>query len=252
MTPLSRSNSLLESAYQFETSALNRADGAVEQHDVLWFWHGACSRSGGPRPAPFFGLALLRCCEVLRGEGSVMGQVSTLALAVLVVAAGVGLSEAEQDPTGAATGQASLSEFPSQMALYESSFLGSRSGELDGAPAGPAEVLRAFSHLGNAVTGQGGFWRRTVGVDWLRCQDHPVSAACERFERALGELQDWDEYLAKIAAVPEQDAGRFLARNLHRMSAYLTRYVPVEASPEGIQQTGFYRARLADVMPANL
>lgn len=181
-----------------------------------------------------------------------MGQASMVALVVVVLAVGAGLSQTDQDPTGAATGHASQPSLWTQLAQYEDSFLRSRSGTFEKAAPTPVEVLSTFNALGYAVTGYGGFWRSTVAVEWLGCSAYPGAPACVQVEQALMELRDWDDYLAKIASVSDREAGRFLARNGHRMHAYLARFVPVEASRAGMQQTGFYKARLATVLTADL
>ncbi|MDP6947229.1 MAG: hypothetical protein QF464_23975, partial [Myxococcota bacterium] len=114
------------------------------------------------------------------------------------------------------------------------------------------KVLEAFNELGYAVTGYGGFWRRTVPVQWLGCQANGETPACQSLEQALAELKDWDSYQEKVARVPKSGAKRFLARNHRRMRSYLARYVPGERSASAMKQTGFFRAHLADTMSGEM
>jgi hypothetical protein len=114
------------------------------------------------------------------------------------------------------------------------------------------EVLEAFNELGFAVTGHGGFWRKTVRDQWLGCQMNGETAACKSLEKALGELTDWDTFQEKASNVSDAGAKRFLARNHRKMRSYLTRYAPSEKSATSMEQTGFYKSHLESAMKSGL
>jgi len=174
--------------------------------------------------------------------------VSIVALAVLVGAAGVVLYMADQDPTGAATGPSVTTNMWSELSAFESSFLKNYRGAFETESPEAVEVLEAFNELGYAVTGHGGFWRRTVRDQWLGCQVNAELAACKKLEQALGELDDWDAFQEKMGAVSDAGAKRFLARNHRKMRSYLARYVPAERSASGMEGTGFFKSHLAGAM----
>ena len=173
-------------------------------------------------------------------------------LLVLVGAAGFFVYTSDHDPTGQATGQSSSVALWSDLATYEGSFLKNYRGAFDAETPEPIEVLEAFNELGFAVTGHGGFWRKTVRDQWLGCEMNGETAPCKSLEKALGELADWDAFQEKASNVSEAGAKRFLARNHRKMSSYLTRYVPTEKSAKGMEETGFYKSHLAAAMKSDL
>ena len=174
------------------------------------------------------------------------------ALLVLAGAAGFVVYNTEQDPTGQATGQSPANALWADLSSYEGSFLKSYRGAFDNEKPEPMEVLEAFNELGFAVTGHGGFWRKTVRDQWLGCQRNGETKACKNLEKAFGELGDWDAFQEKISKVSDKGAKRFLARNHRKMRAYLTRYVPAEKSATSMETTGFYKSHLADAMNSGL
>ena len=171
-----------------------------------------------------------------------------VALLALVGVAGVVVYSTDQDPTGQATGQSSATVLWSDMSNYEGSFLKSYRGAFGDEEPSAIEVLEAFNELGYAVTGHGGFWRKTVRDQWLGCEMNGESAACKDLEKALGELKDWDAFQEKVAGVSEAGAKRFLVRNHRKMRSYLKRYVPAEKSATSMEETGFYKSHLAAAM----
>ena len=173
-------------------------------------------------------------------------------LLVLVGAAGFIVYTADQDPTGQATGQSSAKALWSDLSSYEGSFLKSYKGAFEQGNPEAMEVLDAFNELGFAVTGHGGFWRKTVKDQWLGCEVNGETAPCKSLTKALGELADWDAFQEKASNVTEAGAKRFLARNHRKMRSYLTRYVPTEKSAKGMEATGFYRSHLATSMQNGL
>ena len=184
--------------------------------------------------------------------GNVKRHLSIVALAVLVGAAGVILYQADQDPTGAATGQTVVATMWSDLSAYEGSFLSSYRGAFETESPEAMEVLEAFNELGYAVTGHGGFWRKTVRDQWLGCEINTETAACKQLEQALGELADWDQFQEKVANVSDAGAKRFLARNHRKMRSYLNRYVPAAKSATSMEETGFFKSHLAAAMKAGL
>jgi hypothetical protein len=175
------------------------------------------------------------------------------ALLLLVGTAGFFVMSTDQDPTGQATGQRSAVALWSDLSAYEGSFLKSYKGAfVEGEEPQATEVLEAFNELGFAVTGHGGFWRKTVRDQWFGCPMNAETAVCKSLERALGELADWDVFQEKVANVSGPGAKRFLARNHRRMTAYLTRYVPAEKSATSMEQTAFYKAHLEAAMKSGL
>ena len=176
-------------------------------------------------------------------------QVSIVALAALVGAAVVILIQADQDPTGAATGQSVSATMWSDLSTYEKSFLKSYRGAFDVTSPEPIEVLEAFNELGFAVTGHGGFWRKKVHDQWLGCQANGEAAACKKLSQAVSEFEEWDAFQEKISKVSENGAKRFLARNHRKMRSYLNRFVPKgEPSMSSMEQTGFFKSQLAEAM----
>ncbi|MGB0590749.1 MAG: hypothetical protein ACPGU1_13805 [Myxococcota bacterium] len=174
------------------------------------------------------------------------------ALLLLVGAAGFIVYSTDQDPTGQATGQSPANLLWSDMSTYEGSFLKSYRGAFETEQPEPMEVLEAFNELGFAVTGHGGFWRKTVRDQWLGCQMNAEIAACKSLEKAFDELSDWDAFQEKISKVSDAGAKRFLARNHRKMRAYMTRYVPAEKSATSMEETGFYKSHLAEAMTSGL
>jgi hypothetical protein len=173
-------------------------------------------------------------------------------LLLLVGVAGFIVFSVDNDPTGQATGQNSTLALWSDLSAYEGSFLKSYKGAFESEQPEPTEVLEAFNELGFAVTGHGGFWRKTVRDQWLGCQMNAETAACRSMEKALGELADWDAFQEKLAKVSDAGAKRFLARNHRKMNDYLERYVPAEKSATSMEQTGFYKAHLEAAMKSGL
>ena len=169
-------------------------------------------------------------------------------LLILVGAAGFIVYSADQDPTGQATGQSSSAALWSDLSTYEASFLKNYRGAFEGETPDAIEVLEAFNELGFAVTGHGGFWRKTVRDQWLGCEMNGETAPCKSLSKALGELADWDAFQEKASNVSDSGAKRFLARNHRKMRSYLTRYVPTEKSAQGMEATGFYKSHLAASM----
>lgn len=188
------------------------------------------------------------CNHILFWGGNVKRQLSLVALAALVGAAGVVIYFADQDPTGQATGQSVSTTMWSELSAFEGSFLKSYRGAFETDSPEPVEVLEAFNELGYAVTGHGGFWRRTVRDQWLGCQANAEIAACKKLEQGLSELNDWDAFQEKMGAVSEAGAKRFLARNHRKMRSYLARYVPAQKNASSMEQTGFFKSHLALAM----
>ena len=174
------------------------------------------------------------------------------ALLALVGTAGFIVYSADHDPTGQATGQSSTVALWTDLSAFEGSFLKNYRGAFDNQAPDPIEVLEAFNELGFAVTGHGGFWRKTVRDQWLGCEMKGETAPCKSLEKALGELADWDAFQEKASNVSEAGAKRFLARNHRKISSYLTRYVPKVKSAEGMEATGFYKSHLASAMQSGL
>jgi hypothetical protein len=173
-------------------------------------------------------------------------------LLLLVGSAGYIVYSTDQDPTGQATGQGAAAALWGDLSAYEGSFLKSYRGAFETERPQPMEVLEAFNELGFAVTGHGGFWRKTVRDQWLGCEMNAETAACKSLEKALSELNDWDAFQEKAANVSEAGAKRFLARNHRKMSAYLSRYVPAQKSASSMEGTGFYKSHLAIAMQSSL
>jgi len=114
-------------------------------------------------------------------------------------------------------------------------------------------VLEAFNELGFAVTGHGGFWRKKVRDQWLGCQANGETAACKKLGQSMAEFKEWDAFQEKVSKVSENGAKRFLARNHRKMRSYLSRYVPQgEPSMSSMEQTGFYKAQLAEAMNSGI
>ena len=174
------------------------------------------------------------------------------ALLLLVGSAGYIVLSTDHDPTGQATGQSASVALWADLSAYEGSFLKSYRGAFETERPEPMEVLEAFNELGFAVTGHGGFWRRTVRDQWLGCEMNAETAACKSLEKALGELADWDAFQEKVSNVSEAGAKRFLARNHRKMRAYLSRYVPAQKSATSMEATGFYNSHLAVAMKSGL
>jgi hypothetical protein len=174
------------------------------------------------------------------------------ALVLLVGSAAFIVVSTEHDPTGQATGQSSTAALWSDLSAYEGSFLRSYRGAFDTQNPEAMEVLEAFNELGFAVTGHGGFWRKTVRDQWLGCGMNAETAACKSLETALDELADWDAFQEKVSNVSDAGAKRFLARNHRRINSYLQRYVPAQKSASSMELTGFYKSHLAVTMKSGL
>ena len=166
----------------------------------------------------------------------------------LVGVAGFFVYSTDHDPTGHATGQSPCSALWSDFAAFEGSFLKSYRGAFANEAPEAMECLEAFNELGFAVTGHGGFWRKTVRDQWLGCEMNGESAACKSLESALNELKDWDAFQEKISNVSDSGAKRFLARNHRKMRSYMSRFVPQEKSATAMEETGFYKSHLATAM----
>jgi hypothetical protein len=174
------------------------------------------------------------------------------ALLVLVGSAGFIVYSTEHDPTGQATGQNPSDALWSDLAAYEGSFLKSYRGAFKADNPEPIEVLEAFNELGFAVTGHGGFWRKTVRDQWLGCEMNAETAACRSLEKALEELTRWDTFQEKVSNVSESGAKRFLARNHRKIKQYLERYVPAQKSATSMESTGFFKSHLEVAMKSGL
>lgn len=131
-----------------------------------------------------------------------------------------------------------------KLLAYRDSYTHEWRNKLAEAKPEPMDVLEAMAELMFQITGPTGFWRKTVPVQWLGCPTDPTSAPCTKLNAASEEFRIWDQMQAAIAALPREEAGRFLTRNQRRLTDYVDTYVPVTASQPGMQGTLFYQANL--------
>lgn len=163
-----------------------------------------------------------------------------------------GVAASSADPTAFATpdGGGATIEIWRRLSPYASTFLRSWRSALEGTDDPAAmDVLDAFNELAYAITGPGGFWRKTVPQQWLGCGvDAATPPGCEQMTQAERELGRWDAIQKQIGELSPEQAARFLSRNKKRILAYLDTYVPSAPSATGMRDTAFYRTTLAAVL----
>ena len=182
-----------------------------------------------------------------------VGVIAGLA-AVIALVGGVVIFQGG-DPTGAATGASKAKGAAAlwqHMGTYRDSYLKSYRDILDEEMPEPIEVLEAFNEVGFAVTGPGGFWRKTVHNQWLGCGMHAESEPCKALADAEGEFQKWDAFQEKIGELSDSRARRFLAKNHKKMKRYLETYVPSRPGSQEMEATGFYKSALKDAMESGV
>jgi hypothetical protein len=135
-----------------------------------------------------------------------------------------------------------------KMAAYKDSHLKAWKDALIEAPASETDVLDAFNELAFAVTGPGGFWRRTLPQKWLGCTANPDLPPCLKLKELDPKLGKWDKVQKKIGKLPVRRAKRFLTRNFSKMMAYLDTYVPIEISDSAMKETAFFKENLKEIM----
>jgi len=170
-------------------------------------------------------------------------------LAVVVAAAGFLVLTHQQDPSGQAAGRSAQAEqLWRAMSRYQNNYLRGWKHAFKSGNHSAMDVLDAFSELGYAVTGPGGFWRKDLPNGWLGCRRLPDSPPCEALADQSAELEKWDAFQGEIREVDEADARKFLETNHEKMLKYIERYVPSEPSASGMQSTPFYQENLAGAM----
>ena len=178
-------------------------------------------------------------------------KVMALVLAFGVAGACGGKSGSGDDP-GMAAGVASKREVLAlwqRLSLYKASYLRSWSGALADPDPSPRDVLDAWNELGFAVTGPGGFWRKTVPESWFGCTADAGSAPCRALSAASdNELKAWDAFQADIGKVTDGQELQFLAKNQKKMTDYLDTWVPEAPSMSPMKATGFYKEKLDKAM----
>ena len=154
-------------------------------------------------------------------------------------------------PAGLATGASTkAATLWSHMEPYQDTYLKAYKGAFDENGPSAIEVLEAWNEVAYAVTGQGGFWRKTVGNLWFGCQVNGELEVCRALAKASGEFEKWDKVQNKIAELPESKASRFLAKNHKKLISYLETYAPTKKKEEGMKSTAFFQKHLASAMGA--
>lgn len=176
-----------------------------------------------------------------------------IALGLLTLVAGgvVFVVSEGAETNGHATGASSTAgDLWSRMGNYQESYLGAWRSELDKdvSAVSPQDVLDAWSELAYGVTGQRGFWRKTVPNEWLGCGNGEATPACEALSQAEPEFADWDRFQERLGTTSEGSARRFLARNGRKMMDYLDRYVPERPTPSAMRETAFFDDQLKEVI----
>ena len=149
--------------------------------------------------------------------------------------------------TGSSTKAAALWE---HMEPYQDTYLKAYKGAFDDDAPTSMDVLEAWNEIAYSVTGQGGFWRKTVGNLWFGCQVNGQLEVCRALAKASGDFEKWDKVQTKIAELPESKASRFLAKNHKKLVSYLETYAPLKKNEAGMKATSFFQANLADAMGA--
>ena len=139
-----------------------------------------------------------------------------------------------------------------RLGRYRTTYLRSWSDALDQEPASPIEVIDAFLEVATAVSGPGGFWRRTVPTQWLGCEREDAavpSEPCQRLAASAVELRKWDRLRRRMARLSPSAAARFLSTHRTRLLAYLDTYVPDAPTASDMERTPFFARTLGDVIP---
>lgn len=179
------------------------------------------------------------------------------ALVGVVGVAGYVLWGGDEPPTGRAIGTGTTGEPGETPALwkalskYESNHLRTWRGAFSNEAPAPMEVLEAWNELGYSITGQGGFWRKTVPDNWLDCPSSPGAPACKALQKAKPEIDGWDRFQKEIEGLSDAKAARFLEQNQEKMLGYLERFVPAEPSASGMEATGFFQEKLQGELTAD-
>ncbi len=172
-------------------------------------------------------------------------------VAAIVVAAVAVVWFQGQDPTGAARGRGGASDLWTRLGDYDKSFLRSWKHSLAEPATSTLEVLEAFSELGYAVTGPGGFWRKTVPGSWLGCEAHRAAPACVKLGENAADFAKWDALQEEIGVLDERSAKRFMRAHGDDLHTYLDRYVSATPSASAMEATGFYKEQLAGLFEGN-
>ena len=149
--------------------------------------------------------------------------------------------------TGSSTKAAALWE---HMEPYQSTYLKAYDGAFDESGPSPMEALEAWNEIGYSVTGQGGFWRKTVSNLWFGCQVNGELEVCRALAKANADFEKWDKVQTKISELPESKASRFLAKNHKKLISYLDTYAPAKKNEAGMKSTAFFQKSLASAMGA--
>lgn len=180
-------------------------------------------------------------------KGMILGGLALVVIAVggLITQFGGGA------PAGLATGSSTkAAKLWEAMEPYQGTYLKAYAGAFDESGPTAIEVLEAWNEIGYAVTGPGGFWRKTVPNAWFGCAVNGELGVCKALETAEKDFAKWDKVQDKISGLSEAKASRFLAKNHKKLAAYLTTYVPTQKSETGMKDTQFFDNNLASVMGA--
>jgi hypothetical protein len=135
-----------------------------------------------------------------------------------------------------------------RLGVFHESHLKSWKEALAADPESASDVLDAFNEMAYAVTGPGGFWRKTLPKKWLGCPQNEELPPCIKLASLEKDLARWDKVQEKIGKLSVKSAKRFLARNYSKMLAYIDTYVPTEFSDSEMKKTGFFKQHLAESM----
>ncbi len=165
--------------------------------------------------------------------------------------AAVQASFAKKAPGLAAGANAHLALW-AQLKPYDTTYLKVWKNQLAADPGSAVQTVDAFLELALQVTGPGGFWRKTVPGQWLGCEANPETAPCLKMAAMTAELAQWDPLIDTLQKLEPAAAQKFVQKNLAKLNAYLTTYVPDAPNPEGMKKTPFFQKHLAAALEGHI
>lgn len=130
------------------------------------------------------------------------------------------------------------------LGTYKGSFLKNWRDALAKPPESAHDVLAAFGELMVQVTGPTGIWMKTVPNEWFGCVANPKQPQCEKLKEATAEFRPWGSFRRQMERQSPQSARGWLKRNRRRLLGYIERYVPMQPSLSGLQQTKLYMEKM--------
>lgn len=174
--------------------------------------------------------------------------ITTLALCTVLPIAACGGKSQPDDEAGMAAGvgsKQSMLALWQKLGAYGTVYLKTWKDAFADPDPSARDVLDAFNELGFAITGPGGFWRKTVPDQWFGCGAEPGTPPCKALQAASeGELKTWDGFQSEIAKLPDGQELAFITKHHKRMLGYIDTWVPDAPSMTAMKETGYFKEKL--------